>query len=845
MFKATLKSLLGRKLRLLMSTFAIVLGVAFVGGSLIFSDTLDRSFTALFASTVGDVVVRPADGNTNGAPSSVAIPASVVDDLESVQGAARVDGNVTAFGVYVVDKDNKVVGGQGPPAIGGNYSDAPAGHGLPGLALTEGRAPNGPDEVVFDAKTAERSGYFIGEKVHIVTASDQALLTPKLVGILDFPEGGSLNGATFAAFDTPTAQDLFLEGEDAFTDIWVTADDGVSQAELRDAVSERLPDDVEAVTGDTAADEAATDLLEAISFLRTFLLIFAGISLVVGAFLIVNTFSILVAQRSRELALLRALGASKRQVTRSVLFEAFLVGVVGSTLGLGLGVLLAMGIRALFANFGLDLTGQSLIFGPRTVLACYVVGVLVTMAAAWLPARRTTRIAPVQALRDDIALPETSIHRRLLVGTVAIVVGAAAMGAGLFADVPRGGWVLGLGILVVLLGVTAVSPVISRPFLAAAQAVFRRLFGTVGNLAGQNSLRNPRRTTATASALMIGLALGCTMAILGDSAKASVDQAVEENFVGDYIVSSVFGEPFSPSIAGEMAKVDGIDRVVRQRWGQAERDGDFFGIAGIDPRDASFLGIEMVSGTLADFTDGSMLVDEGWAEDEHLSVGDTYTLEKTPKGKLELRVAGIYAENPVIFFPTVTTLQTLKDQGYPGSDNALILDAQGDTLGLQNRLDEVVADLPIVTVKDQAAFADEQRAPIDQLVLMIFALLGLALVIAVLGIVNTLALSVIERTREVGLLRAIGLSRGQLRVMITLESVVIAVLGAVLGVVLGICFGIAMMYAVRDEGLEVISLPWGQLGIFLAASVVVGVLAAVFPARRAGRLDVLRAIATE
>ena len=358
-------------------------------------------------------------------------------------------------------------------------------------------------------------------------------------------------------------------------------------------MSERLPDDVEAVTGDTAADEAATDLLDAISFLRTFLLIFAGISLVVGAFLIVNTFSILVAQRSRELALLRALGASKRQVTRSVLFEAFLVGVVGSTLGLGLGVLLAMGIRALFANFGLDLTGQSLIFAPRTVLACYVVGVLVTMAAAWLPARRTARIAPVQALRDDIALPETSIHRRLLVGTVAIVVGAAAMGAGLFADVPRGGWVLGFGILVVLLGVTAVSPVISRPFLAAAQAVFRRLFGTVGNLAGQNSLRNPRRTTATASALMIGLALAGTMAILGDSAKASVDRAVEENFVGDYIVSSVFGEPFSPSIAGEMAKVDGIDRVVRQRWGQAERDGDFFGIAGIDPGDASFLGIRL------------------------------------------------------------------------------------------------------------------------------------------------------------------------------------------------------------------------------------------------------------
>jgi putative ABC transport system permease protein len=335
------------------------------------------------------------------------------------------------------------------------------------------------------------------------------------------------------------------------------------------------------------------------------------------------------------------------------------------------------------------------------------------------------------------------------------------------------------------------------------------------------------------------------MAILGDSAKASVDEAVEEKFVGDYIVSSVFGEPFSPTIATKMAEVDGVERVVRQRWAQAERDGDFFGIAGIDPADTEFLGIRMVQGTLADFTDGSVLVDEGLAEDEGLSVGDTYTLEKTPKGELELRVAGIYAENPVIFFPTVTTLDTLKQQGYPTADNALILDAGPDTVGLQSRLDAVVKDLPIVTVKDQAAFADEQRAPIDQLVLMIFALLGLALVIAVLGIVNTLALSVIERTREVGLLRAIGLSRGQLRLMITLESVVIAVLGAVLGVVLGICFGIAMMYAVRDEGLEVISLPWAQLAVFLAASVVVGVLAAVFPSRRAGRLDVLRAIATE
>ncbi len=845
MLHAALKSLLGRKVRLLMSTFAIVLSVAFVGGSLIFSDTLGRSFTALFASSVGDVVVRPADGQEGLGASTVSMPADVVTTLEEeVPDAARVDGRVRAVGVYVVDKDNKVVGGQGPPAFGGSYSDAPAGHGLTGLTLVQGRPPAGPDEVVLDTKTAERSGYFLGEKVHIVTAGDQAVVTPTLVGLMGFPDGGTLNGATYAGFDTARSQDLFLDGKDAFTQVWVTARDGVSQERLRDEVAAALPAGLEAVTGDDAAEESATDLLDAISFLRTFLLIFAGVSLVVAAFLIVNTFSILVAQRSRELALLRALGASGRQVTRSVLLEALVIGLIGATLGVGLGVVLAMGIRSLFANFGLDLTGQPLIFASRTVLACYVVGVLVTMAAAWLPARRTARIAPVQALRDDIALPETSLRRRFLLGTLGGLLGVAAMLTGLFGDVPHGGYLLGAGTLAVLLGVTAVSPVISRPFLAAAQATYRAAFGSVGNLAGQNSLRNPRRTTATASALMIGLALGCLMAIIGASAKASVDQAVEENFKGDYVVSSLFGEPFSRTIAADLAKVPGVDRIVRQRWAQGERDGDFFGFAGIDPTDATYLGITLTAGSLDGFAEGTMLVDEAWAEEEHLKVGDTYTIDQTPKGKLDLRVVGIYEKNPVLFFSTVTTLDTLERQGYPTSDNALILDTT-PRVGIKNDLDAVVADLPIVTVKDQAGFADEQRAPIDRIVAMIFALLGLAVVIAALGIVNTLALSVIERTREVGLLRAIGLGRGQLWLMITLESVVIAVLGAILGVLLGIGFGIAMLTKLRDQGLEVISLPWGQLALFLVSAVVIGVLAAVLPARRAARLDVLRAIATD
>ncbi|MDN4173872.1 ABC transporter permease [Nocardioides sp. SOB77] len=845
MIRVALRSLLGRKLRLLMSTFAIVLGVAFVAGSLVFSDTLGRSFTALFASTVGDVVVRPEGGTTaQGAPSTRTLPAALVGELADVPGAARADGNVTAVGVFVVDTDGKVVGGLGPPALGGNWNDAPAGHGLTGLVVQEGREPQRAGEVVLDQRTAERAGYDVGDTVPFVTSTDRPELEAELVGIAEFAEGGSLNGATLAQFATATAQELFLDGRDVYNDVWVTAEDGVTQEELAERVREVLPDGVEAVTGDDAADESASDLLEAVSFLTTFLLIFAGIALVVGSFLIVNTFSILVAQRSRELALLRALGASTRQVTWSVLLEALVLGAVGASAGLGLGVLLAMGIRAVTATFGLDLTGQGLVFEPRTVVAAYAVGVLVTMAAAWLPARRTGRIAPVQALRDDVALPESSLRRRLVAGLALAVVGLAVLAAGLFADVPRAGWWVGLGVLAVLLGVAAASPVLSRPFLAAARAAYARVFGAVGNLAGQNGLRNPRRTTATASALMIGLTLACTMAILGDSAKATVDRQVAESFVGDYVVSSAFGGEFSPAVADRMADVDGVASVLRERFAFGERDGDGQGVAATDPGSVDDLGLRLVEGSADPLGDETVLVEESWAADEGIAVGDTVTLD-LPAGETSWEVVGVFEDNPIVFFPLLTTTGTLLAAGFPDRDNYVVVDAEPGATGVQERLEEVVAANPVVTVKDEAGFAQEQREPIDQLVLMVFALLGLALVIAVLGIVNTLALSVIERTREVGLLRAIGLSRAQLRLMITLESVVIAVLGAVLGVVLGTFFGVVLMRALRDEGLEVVSVPVGQLSAFLAVAVVVGVLAAVLPARRAARLDVLRAIATD
>ncbi len=850
MLKAAWKSLLGRKLRLLMSTFAIVLGVAFVAGSLIFTDTLSRSFDAIFASSVGDVVVRPVGGTTSdGAPTTRTMPASLVDDLAGVEGAARADGNVTSFGVFVVGRNGKVIGGQGAPGIGASWSDAPAAGGLEGLSITEGVVPDGPDEVALDEGTAQRADYRIGDTVHLVTSSvEAAVQRPTLVGVASFAEGGSTNGATITIFDTATAQDLFLDGADAFNDAWVTAADGVSQEDLRDNVAAVLPAGYEAVTGDTAADEAASELMQAISFLSTFLLIFAGIALVVGSFLIVNTFSILVAQRSRELALLRAIGASRRQVTASVMFEALVLGIVGSTIGLGLGVLLAMGIRALFATFGLDVTGQGLIFAARTPLAAYAVGILVTVVAAYVPARRSARIPPIAALRDDVAMPESALRWRLLTGAVMIVVGGAAMLAGLFTEVPRAGWFIGGGILAVLLGVAAASPVISRPVVALAAIGYRRVYGTVGNLAGQNALRNPRRTAATASALMIGLALVTTMSILGSSAKDSVDKSIEENFYGDLVVSNVIGVPFSPAIADRIEDTDGVAAVSRLRYANASFDGSGQGVMGIEPVSlAAVANVPMVEGALADLRPGTMLVSSSRAEDDGIGLGDDVTMA-FPSGEVDLEVVGVYeSDNAVLFFPFTTTLPTLVDAGFQRADNYLLIDTvEGvDLAALQTTLEKQTADLPTVTVKDQAGFAEEQRAPIDQLLLLIYALLGLALVIAVLGIVNTLALSVIERTREVGLLRAIGLARPQLRRMIRLEAIVIAVLGAVLGVGMGLVFGLALMSSLADEGLEVITVPTLQLVGYVLAAGLVGVLAAVVPARRAARLDVLAAIATE
>ncbi|TSD53700.1 ABC transporter permease [Aeromicrobium piscarium] len=849
MLKVTLRNLLARKVRLVLSAFAIVLGIAFVAGSLVFTDTMGKSFDNIVYGTVSDVNVRFEDSGQAGLENEVnlddrSMPASLVQTIADVDGVARADGNVEGMGLFVKKKDGTLLGGTGAPTLAFNWNDAPNADGDQIATISQGEIPEGPDEVAIDERSIENAGYELGDTVEMFTTGAEPQVEAKLVGIVEFA-GGGLAGATLVTFDTPRAQELFLDGQDAYSSISVEADPGVSQTELADRVAQVLPDGAEAVTGDDLADETQSIINTVLGFLNTFLLVFAAIALVVGTFLIVNTFSILVAQRSRELALLRAMGASRGQVTRSVLTEAFAVGVLGSTLGLVLGYGLAAVLKALFGQFGLDLSGTALVFAPRTVIVSYVVGILVTMVAAWFPARRAAKVPPVAAMRDDVALPEGTIHKRLIVGVALAAAGAALMAAGLFGDVPKAPAWIGIGIFFVLMAVALTSPVTALPVIALTGVLNRALFGAVGRLATQNASRNPRRTAATASALMIGLALVTTMSVLGSSINRSIEAGVDEQFTTDFLVSNAIGQPFSTTVAEDVAALPGVGEVsAEQNVGFGVDDRSVYGSA-VDPASLDrIFELSYSSGHAPEATD-QIAFNETTADQLGVSTGDRLDLT-FPGTELPVTVSGVYADTYVVG-PSLVLRDVIEQVGLKRVDSYLAVNAApgADLDEVGDEITDAVAAIPTVTVQDKQEFADAQRAQVNQLLYLIYALLGLAIVIAVLGIINTLSLSVIERTREVGLLRAVGLSRRQLRRMVRLESITIAVLGALLGIASGLLFGVSLRSAFSHEGITHLAIPWVQLAVFVVVAAVVGVLAAVVPAWRASRLNVLRAIATD
>lgn len=843
MLRASVKSLLARKARLLMSAMAIILGTAFVAGSLIFTDTLGRTFDGIFEGTVGDVVVQPEQVDQYGGSTGARLSAQEVAAFADLPGAERADGNVEAMGVFVVGDNGNVVGGQGAPAMAFNYNEAPNQLGEPPIDIVDGHEPTREGEVAVDEATLERGGHEVGDEITLVTAGDQPEIRAKVVGSVTFGEGG-MAGASITVFDTTTMQKYFMDGKDEYSSAWVTAKDGVDATELAQQAEPHVPDAYEEVTGAELAQENEDASQQALSFITTFLLVFAGIALFVGSFLIINTFSILVAQRGRELALLRAIGASRRQVVRSVLLEALIIGVVGATLGLALGVLLAMGITKLFATFGLDISGTGLVFSPRTVIAVYLVGIVVTMLAAWLPARRAGAIAPVAAMREGVETATAHPVRRALEVAV-LLLGLAAFLFGLFVADSRQIWWIGGGIVGLVLGTAFLAPFVGRPVIAGLGLVYRRLFGSVGRMAEQNTVRSPGRTAATASALMIGMTLVALMGVVASSATASIDKQIAESFRADYVLSNAIGQPFSSSISSKAARVDGVRAVSPIRYVPAVVDDGQLNTVAIDPE--SFADIEELEAS-----DGTTDIDRRsvMLSTKHQSgrqVGDTVDV-RIGESTEELTVAGFFEETSTIGTPDVIlSLDTVSEMGGQGADNMtfVFLEDGADREAVSEDIEKLISSQPLVTLKDQQDFADEQRGSIDQLLYIIYALLGLAIIIAVLGIVNTLGLSVMERTREIGLLRAVGLSRAQLRRMIRLESIAIALLGAMLGIVLGVVSGVAIQRSLVDEGITELAIPWLQMGIFVVLAGVVGVLAAVVPAWRASRMDVLEAIATE
>lgn len=847
MLRSTFTSLLARKVRLLMSALAIVLGVGFVAGSLIFTDTLGRTFDGIMEGTVGDVVVQPENLMMSGPAGTATLTTEDLDRFAALDGVERADGNVDAMGVFVVGKNGNVVGGQGAPALAFNHTDAPNQLGEQVLSYDEGRAPSGDGEVAIDGMTAERAGLAIGDEVRLVTAGQYPEITARLVGTVRFGEGG-MAGASISIFDTPTAQKYFLGGKDGFTSAWLTTEDGASQDEVAAAAAKIAPEGLVAETGKKVADESADQIEQAMGFITTFLLVFAGIALFVGSFLIINTFSILVAQRGRELAMLRAIGATRGQITRSVLLEALVVGLIGSVLGLVVGVVLAFAIRALFAVIGLDMSGTGLVFTPRTVIASFAVGTLVTLLAAYIPARRAGRVAPVEAMRESAAESTTAHPVRLALEVAVLVLGAVAFGYGLFVAEDNELWWVAGGTVGLLLGCAFLSPLVGRPLIRALGWLYTKAFGSVGRMAEQNAIRNPGRTAATASALMIGMTLVALMGVVSQSTKASVDRQIEETFQADYMISNAIGQPFSHELSKRAEQVDGVDKVSPVRFAPVQVIGANFGAQAIDPESFHEIeDIEIVDGTDVLGPD-EMLVREGLKDSKafgETEVGDS--VELTVGATTKPFVVTGYFKDSGGGNDVYLSLDGLTALGAPEADNwAFVFVEEGaDKAAVSDGLDELIKDQPLVSLKDQEGYAAEQRKSINQLLYIIYGLLAMAIIIAILGIINTLGLSVMERTREIGLLRAVGLGRGQLRRMVRLEAIAIALLGAVLGISLGVVSGVAIQRSLVDDGITDLAIPWGQLVVFLVLAGVIGVLAAVWPAWRASRMKVLDAISSE
>jgi putative ABC transport system permease protein len=840
MWKVTLKGLLAHKLRLALTALAIVLGVTFIAGTFVLTDTLHNTFDTLFGNIYQNIdfqVRGVAQLGTGGTATRNSIPESLLAEIRAVPGVEAADGSVTGYAQYIAP-DGKAVSTGGAPTLGLSFDP---NQRISQLRLTQGTPPTTSDDVVMDLGTAQKYGFTVGDRVRILLEGPTRTFT--ITGLARFGTADNLAGATLAAFDTSTAQAV-LGDVGTFDSINVVTRPGADKATVQRAIARVLPRGVEVVTGQTVVNEATSAIGQALGFLNTALLVFAFIALFVGGFTILNTFSITVGQRTRELALLRIVGASRRQVFLSVLGEAALVGLVSSLIGIGLGVVAAIGLEKLLSGFGVTLPSGPLVFEVRTVVVCIVVGVGVTLVSAISPARRAVRIAPVAAVSDQQTEDEIPLRRRFIRGGVITVVGVGLLALGLSRPAIA---LVGLGAVLIFVGVAMLAPAVARPMSSVIGRPLARLFGTSGRLGRENSMRSPRRTAQTASALMVGLALVSAIAVFGASLSRSATSSVDNAIRADLIVSTTSSGgngSFSVTVPQVAASVPGVTAETTVYGNQFEFRNSLESILAIGTRHmAQTVILNVTSGTAQALVAGDLLIDTTTANGDHLAVGDRVPVRFALTGPTTMRIGGIYQPNALVGKYLVSQAFFLAHFQNP-LPGAVLLQTDGGP-GVQQSVEHALAPYPNVKVQSRAQFEASQSAQVNQLLGLVYALLALAVVIALIGIVNTLMLSVFERTHEIGLLRAVGMKRRQVRAMIRSESVILAVFGAVIGIIVGTGLGIALVSSLHSQGISDTVVPVSSLVVFLVLSALLGLLAAGWPARRAARLDVLAAIATD
>jgi putative ABC transport system permease protein len=844
MLRATLKSLLARKLRLVLSGLAVVLGVMFVAGAFVVTDTLSRSFDTVFADAFSqtDVSVsakpKVALSEMEGEQVQPPFPAAVAEQVAAVGGVAAATGLASADGARVIGADGKVLTSMGPPRLGGNWT------GEDGLVqLRQGRGPRADDEIVVNAYVAKQAGLRVGDRVGVLTLQPKREFT--LVGVFGYSgDRDTVGGVQEVMFTEPVAQRLMLGRTGVYSSVSVRAADGVAPDQLRDRIAAALGPQYEVKTGEQLADENAAGLQEGLGFFNNILLGFAGVALFVGVFLILNTFSIIVAQRTRELALMRAMGASRRQVITSVLVEAVVIGLLAAGLGLAAGVGVGAGLAYLFSSFVGGLALAPLAVPLAAVIASLLVGVLVTVVAAVLPALRASRIPPVAAMQE-VATPDRPLTRITVAGALIGAAGAATLGVGLYANVGSPLVLILTGVLVSFVGIALLTPLVSRPVVSVLGRLFS--WSLPGRLGRLNSGRNPRRTAITAAALMVGIALVTGVTVVMDSAKTSLSQQAEDTIKAQVVISGEQSGPrppsFDPAVLDRASAIPGV-RAAAGLWNdQAVVDGERTYVNATDDlaRLADAYGAAPATGALTTLKPDQIAVStqRGWPLGTRLTV-------QLARGEAQVyTVVATYDEQALpgsILLPAAATAQF----GVPQPLFGFVRLTDGTPVeAVLPQIKALVADSPEVSATDRSAFVAQQAGQFDMVITMVQILLALAILIAVLGVVNTLALSVLERTRELGLLRAVGLGRGQTMRMVTVEAVVISVFGALLGVVVGAGLGSAVVAALDGEGITELVLPWTRMGTYLVLAGLVGVIAAVLPAIRAARLNVLGAIAHE